>query len=220
MSQNVVNRYSDEDLAEFKALIEGKLEAAKTELRFTKDQVIELNENAGDQQGGDYFDDSNTHTELEMLNGMVTRQQQFVNNLENALIRIQNKSYGICTVSGELIEKKRLMLVPHATKSVAAKEEKPSPITPISMIDMREDMQPTDLIKKVAETKGPKIINRIIKKTQTRPSAKPKIEEDEDFEWDLIEEELDANDEYDVNAGGDDFADDSTSMHDDNDHDD
>lgn len=213
MSQNVVNRYSDEELGEFRTLIEGKLEAAKTELRFTKDQLIELNENAGDSQGGDYFDDSNTHTELEMLNGMVTRQQQFVNNLENALIRIQNKSYGICTVSGELIEKKRLLLVPHATKSVAAKEEKPSPVSPISMLDMRDE--PVDLIKKVAESKGPKIIDRIIKKTPLKPSTKPKkVEEDDDFEWDMIEEELDANDDYDVN-GSDDYSDEPGTMEDD-----
>lgn len=215
MSQNVVNRYNDQDLAEFKALIEGKLSAAKEDLDFTKDQIVELNENSSDQQGGDYFDDSNIHTELEMLNSMVTRQQQFVNNLENALLRIQNKSYGICTVSGELIEKKRLLLVPHATKSVAAKEEKPTPVTPISYIDPREDSPLAD-IKKAAETKGPKIINRIIKKTPTRPSSKPKVEEDEDFEWDMIQEELDPNDEYDVNDGGsEDFADDN--HHDDHD---
>ncbi len=176
-----VNRYSDEDLQEFKALIESKLLVAREELNFMRDQILELNENSGDQQGGDWFDDSNIHNELEMLNNMVIRQQQFVRNLENALIRIQNKTYGICSVTGQLIEKKRLLLVPHATKSMEAKEEKTQQQP---LIEKRDDL---DEVKKVTESKVPRIIDRVIKKTSIKPqSAKPKVDDDDDFAWDDI----------------------------------
>ncbi len=198
---NTVNRYSDEDLAEFKALIEKKLDREKDEVDFMRDQIIELNENSGDQQGGDWFDDSSTHAELEMLNNQVIRKQQYVRNLENALIRVQNKTYGICIITGQLIEKKRLLLVPHATKSVEAKEERPAPI---SIIDKRDDM---DEVRKATETvKGPRIIERVIRKVSTRPTTKPRLDEDEDFEWDDLADDMpvdDIADDYDV--GEDDY---------------
>ena len=108
MSTTII-RYSDEDLMEFKALIDEKMATAKQELEFMKEQIMEMNENASEKQGGNWFDDSSVHTELEMLNNMVIRQQQFVSNLENALIRIQNKTYGICMVTGQEKEKKRLI---------------------------------------------------------------------------------------------------------------
>lgn len=119
-------RYSDEELMEFKKLIDEKLELSKSELSGIEQQMMELRDNMADEQGGDWFDDSSIHTEIEFLTKMAERQKQFIQNLEMALVRIKNKSYGICTVTGELIEKQRLLLVPHATKSVKAKEnEKP-----------------------------------------------------------------------------------------------
>lgn len=122
-------RYSDEELEEFKALILEKLEFAKNELTGIEQQMMELRENMSDEQGGDWFDDSSIHTEIEFMTKLAERQRQFVQNLELALVRIKNKSYGICSVTGELIDKQRLLLVPHATKSVQAKErETPSPI--------------------------------------------------------------------------------------------
>ncbi len=122
-------RYSDEELMEFKLIIDEKLAATKRELEDIEQQMMELRENMADEQGGDWFDDSSIHTEIEFLTKMAERQKQFIQNLEMALVRIKNKSYGICTVSGELIDKQRLMLVPHATKSVKAKEkETPSPV--------------------------------------------------------------------------------------------
>ncbi|MBK7231833.1 MAG: TraR/DksA family transcriptional regulator [Saprospiraceae bacterium] len=121
-------RYSDEELVAFKVIIDEKLEAAKAELTGLEQQMMELRENMSDEQGGDWFDDSSIHTEIEFLTKMAERQRQFVQNLEMALVRIKNKSYGICSVTGELIDRQRLLLVPHATKSVAAKErEKPMP---------------------------------------------------------------------------------------------
>jgi RNA polymerase-binding transcription factor DksA len=217
MSSHKVNRYSDEDLAEFKALIEGKLAQAREELNFMREQIIELNENSSDQQGGDWFDDSNIHTELEMLNGQVIRQQQFVQNLQNALIRIQNKTYGICSVTGQLIEKKRLIAVPHATKSVAAKEEKAQPAQNASLMDKKEEME----IKKAAAAAAaaandgkPKVITRVIRKNPTKPTNKPKVDDDDDFDWDFDDDLGGSNneDDYDMNVNFEDIADESDDM--------
>jgi RNA polymerase-binding protein DksA len=142
-------RYSDEELLEFKALIDEKLISAKKELNDLEQQMMELRENMSDEQGGDWFDDSSIHTEIEFLTKMAERQRQFVQNLEMALVRIKNKSYGICSVTGELIDKQRLLLVPHATKSVKAKErETPhlpqEPVRPGSSFDDEEPGQPVD----------------------------------------------------------------------------
>ena len=126
-TQAVKTRYSDEELEEFKKLIDDKMVQAKQELTDIEQQMMEMRENMADEQGGDWFDDSSVHTEIEFLTKMAERQRQFVQSLEMALVRIKNKSYGICTVTGDLIEKERLRIVPHATKSVKAKEkESPS----------------------------------------------------------------------------------------------
>lgn len=116
-------RYSDEELQEFKMLIVTKLDSAREQVIFIREQMVEINENS--QQSGDWTDESSSHTEMEMLNKTLARQVQFVRSLENALLRIQNKTYGVCTVSGQLIDKNRLLLVPHATKSVEAKNDRP-----------------------------------------------------------------------------------------------
>lgn len=126
--QKSMVRYSDEDLAEFKALIEDKLAKGEEELASRLAQLTELSENAHGQQSGDWTDESTNHAEMELLNNIVVRQQTFVQNLRNALLRIQNKTYGICTITGQLIDKKRLLLVPHATKSVEGKMNRPAPI--------------------------------------------------------------------------------------------
>jgi RNA polymerase-binding transcription factor DksA len=114
-------RYSDEDLQEFKTLVEEKLQVAQEDLNHTERQIADLNENGFNQQGGDWYDDSTAHTDLEMLQRVLTRQQRFVVDLKNALLRIQNKTYGVCSVTGKLISKERLRLVPHATKSIDGK---------------------------------------------------------------------------------------------------
>ncbi len=121
MSHEPKIRYSDEDLQEFKGLIEEKLNVAQEELNTTERQISDLNENGFNQQGGDWYDDSTAHTDLEMLQRMLTRQIRHVQDLRNALLRVQNKTYGICSVTGQLISKERLRLVPHATKSIDGK---------------------------------------------------------------------------------------------------
>ena len=114
-------RYSDRDLKKFKDLIETKLEKARNELKYLHDQMNGAESNGDSTTSGDYFDYSARHVEIEMLNKMATRQRLFIRNLENALLRIKNKTYGICTITGELIPKERLLLVPHATKTIQGK---------------------------------------------------------------------------------------------------
>jgi len=113
-------RYSDEELEEFKVLIENKLVKAKEQLNFYLDQLGELSENQTAKIKG--LDDGNGTTEVERLNTLAARQRKHIHHLENALLRIQNKVYGVCRVSGKLISKGRLMAVPHATLSINAKQ--------------------------------------------------------------------------------------------------
>ncbi|MFN0035222.1 MAG: TraR/DksA family transcriptional regulator [Saprospiraceae bacterium] len=123
MSNDLKVRYSDEDLQEFKVLVDERLVQAQEELSTTERQIADLNENGFNQQGGDWYDDSTAHTDLEMLQRMLQRQQRFVQDLKNAALRVINKTYGICIVTGELISKERLRLVPHATKSMDGKAQ-------------------------------------------------------------------------------------------------
>ncbi|MCI5082756.1 MAG: TraR/DksA family transcriptional regulator [Saprospiraceae bacterium] len=118
---NSTVRYSDEELAEFKVVIEDKLTKAQEQLESLERQIMDVSENTSDEHGGDWVDDSNINTEMEMLNNMAIRQRKYINDLNNALIRIRNKVYGICVVTGELIDKKRLNAVPTTTKAVHAK---------------------------------------------------------------------------------------------------
>ena len=114
-------QYSDEDLQEFKTLIDARIEKAQEELLFTRQQIEELSESGFNQQNGDMYDDSGAHADLEFMQRMSVRQQKFIDDLQKALLRIQNKTYGVCIVTGELIPKERLRVVPHATKSVDGK---------------------------------------------------------------------------------------------------
>lgn len=113
-------RYSDEDLAFFENMINEKLDEARQQLDDLKDQLQELN-NSGDENRAGTFDDGASNWQREHLSKLAARQQKFIRNLEYALIRIKNKTYGICSATGKLIGKERLMLVPHATKTVEGK---------------------------------------------------------------------------------------------------
>lgn len=116
-------RYSDSELQEFRKLIEEKLEAAKTELRYLQDQINRKDDNGTDDTENKFanLEDGSITMEREYLNQMAVRQAQYIDHLEKALIRIQNKTYGICRVTGKLIDKERLRAVPHATLSMEAK---------------------------------------------------------------------------------------------------
>lgn len=123
MPSNGTARYTDQELEEFKALLNQKLASSKEQLSSLQGQIIEITENTGDEHGGDWVDDSSTNTEMELLNTMAIRQRKYIADLENALIRIKNKAYGICVLSGKLIDKRRLLAVPTTTKSLSAKTE-------------------------------------------------------------------------------------------------
>ncbi len=120
-----VFRYSDTELAEFGAIIEKKLATAKEELDYLQEQILEITANTGDEHGGDWMDDSNINNDMEFLNNMAIRQRKYIQDLENANIRIENRTYGVCTVTGKLIDKRRLLAVPTATKSLEGKTQPP-----------------------------------------------------------------------------------------------
>ena len=114
-------RYSDEKLEEFKSLIEEKLENARKQLKFYLDQLSEMADNPDAKVKG--LDDGISTAENERLSTLAGRQRKHIQHLENALVRIQNKVYGVCRVTGRLISKERLRAVPHATLSIEAKQQ-------------------------------------------------------------------------------------------------
>ena len=113
-------RYSDDELEEFKVLIENKLVKAKEQLNFYLTQMGEMGENDNTKIKG--LDDGIGTAELERVNNLASRKKKHIHHLENALLRIQNKVYGVCRATGKLIAKGRLKAVPHATLSIHAKQ--------------------------------------------------------------------------------------------------
>lgn len=120
---NPLVRYSDADLNEFKELINRKLEAAKKELAYLQGLITRKDEMGGDNDDARYMtmEDGSMSMEREQLSQMASRQITYIDHLEKALMRIENKTYGICRVTGKLIDKARLRAVPHATLSLEAK---------------------------------------------------------------------------------------------------
>jgi DnaK suppressor protein len=114
-------RYGDADLLEFKELILKKLESARDEFNKLQRQLQNPNENAPEEHKYLTMEDGAVTFEKENMNQLAARQRKFINNLEAALVRIENKTYGICRVSGQLISKERLRAVPHTTLSIDAK---------------------------------------------------------------------------------------------------
>ena len=116
-------RYSDVDLAEFREIIQKKLDAAKKELAYLQGLITRKDE-GGDMDEARYMtmEDGSVSMEREQLSQMASRQITFIDHLEKAMMRIENKTYGICRVTGNLIDKARLRAVPHATLSIEAKQ--------------------------------------------------------------------------------------------------
>ncbi len=116
-------RYSDSELVEFRELITRKLETAKKELAYLQGLITRKDE-GGDMEDGRYMtmEDGSMSMEREQLSQMASRQIQFIDHLEKAMMRIENKTYGVCRVTGKLIDKARLRAVPHATLSIEAKQ--------------------------------------------------------------------------------------------------
>ena len=116
-------RYSDKDLAEFKELIEKKIEAAQNDLEALRGSLSHKDDNGTDDTAHSFkmMEEGAATLSREEVAQLAGRQEKFIKHLENALIRISNKSYGVCRVTGKLIQKERLMAVPHATLSIEAK---------------------------------------------------------------------------------------------------
>jgi DnaK suppressor protein len=116
-------RYSDAELQEFKELILDKLRMAKEELNALASSLSSPNANGTDDTAGTYktLEDGSATLEKESINQLAARQKKFIEQLEAALVRIENKTYGVCRETGKLIQKERLRAVPHTTLSMEAK---------------------------------------------------------------------------------------------------
>ncbi len=195
MPSNTVTRYSDKDLLEFQQLIESKLEKANRQLANTTQSLEDAAESK--DREGDWMDDSTSSTDIQMLEAMVHRQRKHIMDLTNALQRIKNKSYGICVITGALIDKRRLMAVPTTTKSIAAKLAGNS-----TQQQAAEPKSPKATPKNTAR----KVLTRVIRKPIITKPAEEEIEEEDinDFYVDDLEDtagiDLDGYSEEDVDS--------------------
>ena len=118
-----ITKYSDKDLKEFKSLIESKIKKAESDLALIKSAYMNDGNNGTEDTSPTFkaFEEGSQTMSKEANTQLAIRQEKFIRDLNSALIRIINKTYGICRVTGKLINKKRLELVPHATLSIEAK---------------------------------------------------------------------------------------------------
>jgi RNA polymerase-binding transcription factor DksA len=118
-----IARYSDADLAEFKELILKKIQKAQSDLDLIKSAYMNDLNNGTDDTSPTFkaFEEGSETMSKEANSQLAIRQEKFIRDLKNALFRVENKTYGVCKVSGKLISKERLMIVPHATMSIEAK---------------------------------------------------------------------------------------------------
>lgn len=123
MASDINVRYPDKELAEFKLLIQDKIKSAKHDLELIKSAYMNDHNNGTDDTSPTFkaFDEGSETMSKESNSALAIRQEKFIRDLKNALIRIENKTYGVCRVTGKLINPKRLELVPHATLSIEAK---------------------------------------------------------------------------------------------------
>jgi len=123
MGQDLKVRYTDKELEGFKVLIEEKIEKAKSHLELLRSSYMNDGNNGTDDTSPTFkaFEEGSETMSKEANTQLAIRQEKFIRDLKNALLRIENKTYGICRVTGKLINKERLKLVPHATLSIEAK---------------------------------------------------------------------------------------------------
>ena len=116
-------RYSDEELENFRKLIEDKIKKAQADLELLRSAYMNDSNNGTDDTSPTFkaFEEGSETMSKEANTQLAIRQEKFIRDLKNAMIRIENKTYGICRITGKLINKKRLILVPHATLSIEAK---------------------------------------------------------------------------------------------------
>jgi DnaK suppressor protein len=118
-------RYSDNELEEFRVLILQKTKEAQEDLDMLKASLSHTDDHGTNDTGRTFnmMEDGSETLSREEVSQLAARQEKFIQSLHNALVRIENKTYGICRVTGKLIQKERLMLVPHATLSIEAKND-------------------------------------------------------------------------------------------------
>ncbi|APY08653.1 MAG: TraR/DksA family transcriptional regulator [Winogradskyella sp.] len=123
MATDTKNRYSDKDLEEFRVLIQDKIDKAEHDLELIKSAYMNDHNNGTDDTSPTFkaFEEGSETMSKEANSALAIRQEKFIRDLKNAIIRIENKTYGVCRVTGKLINKERLKLVPHATLSIEAK---------------------------------------------------------------------------------------------------
>lgn len=201
-ADKTVTRYGDEELQEFKVVLETKMATAQQQLDRLQEQIQETSENGSDEHGGDWVDDSGYNTDLEMLQTMAVRQLKYIQDLQAALLRIRNKTYGICANTGLLIDKKRLLAVPTTTKSLAAKGEE------------QKEMEKKSKIREVTKMpyikKERKVITKVVKKSSsTSPSTREEeYDEDDDYFDDDTDDMTETNDHVDIDDIADTLSDD------------
>ena len=123
MAKEKKARYSDEELEDFKKLIDEKINKARADLELLRSAYMNDGTNGTDDTSPTFkaFEEGSETMSKEANTQLAIRQEKFIRDLKNAMIRIENKTYGVCRVTGKLINKKRLLLVPHATLSIEAK---------------------------------------------------------------------------------------------------
>lgn len=187
------NRYSDEDLLEFKTLIDKKLANSREQVSQLEEQAMNLSESL--QESGYDNGESHAFSNVEFLNTMITRQKKHIRDLELALLRIKNKAYGICILSGELIDKRRLLAVLTTTKSLQAKTEQQN--------KSKEPQRSRIEVNRTPKSDKPKVFSKIIKKFNPNspvpisPSLEISDDDDDDDENDNDNELLDFEDGFD-----------------------
>lgn len=160
--QTAKTKYTELELEEFKALLETRLQRAQKQVDQMQEQLVEMAENS--DNGYDLDDFGNLDREREFVQTMLGRQQKHIRDLENALLRIRNKTYGVCEVTGELIDRRRLLAVPTTTKSLAAKNQLQQAAL--------DKLKPKPVSKRIKPNlSSPKVISVIRKKSGSAVAA-------------------------------------------------
>ncbi len=178
-----MERYSEKDLAQFSERIKSDYQLAKEELKMLRDQVRELSETMAEGFGADMGEDSSSVSQMELLNEQVLRKRDLIQDLQNAMLRIKNKVYGVCSVTGKLIDRQRLDAIPTTTKSVEGMRLEASGQLDITAQDIaRRAVErregPNKIISKIKKPPPPPRKQEVKRK---KPGRKPrKVEEEDD----------------------------------------
>lgn len=165
-----IKRYSDEDLKEFQVVVNKATTKSKKQIEGLERQLLEMTESTDESFGTDIMEDGSISEQTEFLNKMIHRQKKHLTDLELANLRIQNKTYGVCVVTNELIDKRRLLAVPTTTKSVKAK----------LALANQKNKPSTEKTKSTKTATKPKVLTKVIKKSNGVVAPKKMVEEEDE----------------------------------------